>query len=655
MGVSVDIFAETIDLPYSTCLHLSKSVSKRFPDIPVQYITLSATCTGVHSLSLSFSKNEKCDKRVILDTISSIINMQPSREILEWVINIRTKVLRGNSGVRFVPSLSHNSYETILETYQNDLEILSNGLQRFKDKDTDYFEKLEILELFRANAEDVLEARELEYANGQTQIEISRQTIQLLQNEFEELQPKLNKVRRKFASDARQYAIRKSFKTFFNFVEGIANVFASGDVSITDFGSPLLAAYGDISLLMKEMTQILTILKKVNSYIDGNSQLSSSELDSYMTSIRTFAGLKLSALAWQSLENTADGLLSVGTVTKIISAGEYRQIVSDVADYGRAITEEMIRHTQLLLQSVEDRQWLLVSENVVNRLEIVIEDTDLEQLNHGLLYSELDLQTYYLIYTIKETVNTFCKSKFYYQFVECDPASLPDMSDSLRLVRQKIGSLLRSQIRGLTQFVDGHIQPIFITKRIRDKRSCARRGKYANIDDCPIRSLKEKNNVYFNIDMNSTEFLDLYRVRIDKIRVYLQGYFGQNEEVHGSEEKNRREGREAEGGRRIIEEELSTKVRLNIHTTGVFYDRHGIRNYEFTGVQVNKKFEYFIGQEDTPILDGDIYSDDAASYVNTTPFTTWCIRVPPKKNRKLNLNGLTSIQVHFYGSAVIAY
>ncbi|XP_033123495.1 uncharacterized protein LOC117122127 [Anneissia japonica] len=648
-GYSVAIYAETLHIPSSFCLHLIRSPLANIPTVPAEYTALSITCVGVQSLSVSRGNNDDCAKNMMLDTISFIINLGPSKEILEWVISIKSKILvRVENEVRFVPSLSHRSYESLLRTYQNDLELLADGLQNFLDKDTRFDEKIEILELFRSNAKDVLAARELEYTNGLNEIAVSKKTIELLQKEFNALQPKLENVRRKFESDVKSYAIRKSFQAFFSLVEGIANVFGKAkkdeeDVSVKDIFKVVGLGFLDILNLIFTITKLFKTIDNVDSYIDGKSNPSSQELESYITSMHELSNLQLTVLTWQSLENAADGLLSQGKVTEIPSAGEYRQIVSDVADYGRALTEEMIRHTQLLLQKIEDMQWLNVSRNEAERLEDVIQKAKEQQINLHFIFSELDFQIYFIKYSVKDTVNTFCKSKFYYQFYECDVASLPVMSDSIRLVRQKIGSLLRSQLLGLVKFSYGRTQPIIITKKLRDKKDCSRRGKYANIADCPVLSFKRKNVVYFFIGLNSTEFLELYRVRIEKVRIYLNGDIGKNKEGSGWD------------GRLFVEEGKNKKVRLDIQTTGVFYDRHGTQNFGFTGIQVNKKFEYRIGNRETPILDGDIYSAEANSFVNTTPFTTWCIRAPVDKNAHLNLDNLSSIEIHFFGTAVVGY
>ena len=134
--------------------------------------------------------------------------------------------------------------------------------------------------------------------------------------------------------------------------------------------------------------------------------------------------------------------------------------------------------------------------------------------------------------------------------------------------------------------------------------------------------MKTKNETTISIPLDSEEFQRFYRVRIEVIKVILNGAIS-----------------------------TSQFLEVEVENHGLVEDRLCDKKFVFVGDKWNRTIRY---KPDISIIKyevkGNVHGEFSQSFNNPTPFSTWRISISDKDNPGLDLNGLTSIELIFSGS-----
>jgi tetratricopeptide (TPR) repeat protein len=146
-----------------------------------------------------------------------------------------------------------------------------------------------------------------------------------------------------------------------------------------------------------------------------------------------------------------------------------------------------------------------------------------------------------------------------------------------------------------------------------------------------LSKLRTGGALSFHIPMSEENFPGFFRVRINKLRVWLIG----------------------------AKHAPKTPIYVAVATSGQYQDRFRGREFDFASLPIHLNFvyEYTEAGPDmdpkgaTVTIRGDT-EDVLESYFEPTPFTTWSISVAKKYNKGLDLSNLTGIQLDFIGTWV---
>ncbi|XP_033123557.1 uncharacterized protein LOC117122158 [Anneissia japonica] len=623
-GHTLTVFAELLRVDAEECINLQTVDNIEFPGFTSRLISMSVACVDI--LATDLTDTQVCLDSVIVDTAQFVYRQSAFSAHATMAHDVETKLNRQKSSSKFVPTLSSNTYKDILNTYDVDLQEINDDIERLEENEENLNNKIEFLELMEQKAKDVQVARRVAYNTGVFELEVSKLTMDGIRKKVGELQKDLKKVQKKFENDVKKYKRKQAAKSIFGFFKAIATIVV-GVVT----GNPGLIVAGvastlnqviDLVILIETINGLEQTIDDVIDHLNGRYDMTAEQLEYSKENIVKVAELRSKITEWETLENVAEGLLGVGTVTELASAGEYRRIVTDVATYGKALTEEAVRNAELLLEKLEEKTWLDVSAKEVERLGNILKDKATLQQNFLLVQSEIEYQSYLLKYNLINIMHTYCQSVFYYQFHDCSTSIKPSLTDSLLLLRHKISRANREHITNMEDFQSGKPQTFNIPITLVDHPDCRRGSRHTTLKNCPVWYFRQNKEVTVNFNyMNSNlSFTNYDRVRVKSVRVYLDGAVGK-------------------------------RVNIKVYTSGVFMDRFQGNYYDFVGLQFRQAFEY--KNKDKTITIKGVLDDDQQTYFQmTTPFTTWTISATSSRNANLDVSRVTSIRIEMTGSAI---
>jgi hypothetical protein len=157
-------------------------------------------------------------------------------------------------------------------------------------------------------------------------------------------------------------------------------------------------------------------------------------------------------------------------------------------------------------------------------------------------------------------------------------------------------------------------------------------GPYKDV----IKNLIETGETRFRIYLDEEKFAGFERVRLDRVRVWLEGVTASHQ----------------------------IPVRLSITNVGSFGDRltvsvnqdgqeiEKLQLFTFSGPILERTFAYqgVIGDANQIIVDGDVAEDMKVFYSQPTPFTEWIVKTP--SDRKFDVSNLTAFRLEFAGTVI---
>eukprot|EP00058_Branchiostoma_floridae_P005617 XP_002591105.1 hypothetical protein BRAFLDRAFT_108715 [Branchiostoma floridae] len=186
--------------------------------------------------------------------------------------------------------------------------------------------------------------------------------------------------------------------------------------------------------------------------------------------------LHIKVVEWDNLQNVASALLGHGEVTKISGSREYRKIMSETSNWGKALTETTIAEAELRVQYESRKRWLAAERREKERIEAQI----------GLDESRREISL--------------------------------ELTSAIGLTAFHVSNAAQDGLQNLASF-NPPPQPFNnLNIRITDSPTAC-----VNATECPVSLLKETRRLHVEIRHDHPNFLSWDRVRIEKIRVFLIG------------------------------------------------------------------------------------------------------------------------------------
>ena len=168
----------------------------------------------------------------------------------------------------------------------------------------------------------------------------------------------------------------------------------------------------------------------------------------------------------------------------------------------------------------------------------------------------------------------------------------------------------------------GNIKPEIFTATEKDLIKFQR--MYMDCLSSNIQEMKTKQETTITIPLDSKEFKRFSRVRIEVIKVILEGAKSKSEYLE-----------------------------VEVENQGLVEDRLCGKKFVFVGDKWNRIIRYKPDISGIKYeVKGNVHGEFSQSFNNPTPFSTWRISVSDKDNDGLDLSGLISIELIFSGSFI---
>ena len=382
---------------------------------------------------------------------------------------------------------------------------------------------------------------------------------------------------------------------------------------------------------MASLKKLVEVLKKIYELAKAVKQVAGDikEAKNQMKVIQemddTTGGADLSAAdAWAIYKIQADNILEDPIKKEIGFAAQYKQELDILVVYGQSLSasqlavikagQEVASITFQLHYAKEKKANL---EKMVNNLKVG--DVLLAGMMQQFYQKYLDSKS-----SLFSALKSYQASYFYWALKNSgvQPKIIDSVND-LNSGIQNITKIAMDTANALNQF---NPPPQSMSNMI-----------FEITDEIILKELHTTGKTTWVLPLDNPEFEGLNRVRLSKIRVWLEG---------------------------IILEPHHDSVYLNITNAGNYLDRYNNLNYQFGSKELTRAFKYLISTHDKNSswefdngtfglvqIDGSVDKEVEYAYFQPTPFSEWSISLT-SNNKGVDYSKVSKITMTFEGSAI---
>ena len=409
---------------------------------------------------------------------------------------------------------------------------------------------------------------------------------------------------------------------------------AEGIAGAAETGAEVAKLASGTADQMKNLKKIVEALQKVYEFSQAVMTAASSiqSAKSVVSNMQSMdvdtGGVDLSASdQWEIFKLKTDAVLQVPVDAGIGYAADYKQALDILIIYGQSLAAAQVaavRAGQELARVLLQQQ--LATEQQ-QRLQAYV-----NSLKAGEQPIAAMMQQFYQRYidsksSLLAALENYSASYFYWALA---PSLVkPTIIDKVNKLETGLTSLTAITLDKQTALESFNPAPSPMT------------NKQCVIDDSGvIASLVKDHTASWVLILGDDEFLDLDRVRVTTVRIWLEGAKIANDKT----------------------------ISISISTSGSYRDRLNGTVYQFTAKPLIRGFQYHIesGATGKPNpdwrfdngdlgyieMDGSVSAEVKYAYFEPTPFTEWKITVTPSDNPGLDLSGVSKITMQFQGSAI---
>ncbi|XP_042864833.1 uncharacterized protein LOC122248716 [Penaeus japonicus] len=245
----------------------------------------------------------------------------------------------------------------------------------------------------------------------------------------------------------------------------------------------------------------------------------------------------VSKYQWEVVNDNNDIVLDDEDMKKLSGANEYRMSSNLMKDDGQCLANNIISFSKLILDIRDEEGNLKLAqlavdqgEDKLDEVQGMLSDTETNEENYQEKMARQNLVVMNLMYDLyrktrkdmvvmKRTLEEFCQAYFYTFFLECPDELRPRPSDGYDALLYKFSQLQFESLNSIGT-LDPPPQPFTKTLLLEDrKENCTARDPL-----CPITTLRQQGRVDLDFsDWWGSELLSKDRVRVDRVRLYLQG------------------------------------------------------------------------------------------------------------------------------------
>jgi len=634
----VDIYAQAI---HSGDRCRTGRVLVNLPRQDPQALRQAMACSQVLRMYSSNGYNQAADN--ILYHVIAVSNDQSAFASKQEAaaINSQASQLRGElklqaqAGQRYLPVLSQKAYTNILGLYADMFTTYSQKYTTaFNARATAETRRRDLKAMVDISSKNV-QVQRTKADHAASSLQQSTLALKKLKVEFDKANVALEKAQVELDKGIEAYKRKQIMKAVFGFINIIGQLFKAVSQIVVGAvtGNPamivggvgdLISAIADLAILIQETIDLANTIKSMTALSDSMSMVTASlkvpeNSQEILQSVDEAADQRVKIVVWENVKNKADIQLGSGTITEIAGSDLFRNALADLAVHGKALSEEVINHADLMRNYIVATMAYDVAKAKYARLNALMNAAANSVSNE--LLAEASAQISDVQIGAIKTMVDYCNTKFYYNFQECSPEFRFKLSDSLHQLQVKVARMARAQLESAVSFGSSpptYFKGIHVLKDL-DTRRCTSPAR------CPITMLKRDRRLQFSVDFSSPGLKAHQRARVREIRLFLKGlHFTRNDRQ---------------------------TLQIRLTNSGVLRDSYKNKKYTFwsIGRELMSTFDYknhiFTTKACKHKDIGDILFD-------ITPFGEWSLEIlTPAAD--CNLSGVTQLEMYFLGTSIV--
>lgn len=408
-----------------------------------------------------------------------------------------------------------------------------------------------------------------------------------------------------------------------NAVEAVADA-ASSTAKVVKLADELAKTMENLKKLVEVLQKVYELAMAIKAVADNISS-AQSKTDIIQQMQDTTDGADLSAAdGWTIFQIKADNAMQDPIDLGIQYAQDYKEAMNILVVYGQSLSAAQLA----VIKASQDAAALSFQLQYAKQKEANLQKL-VDQLKVG-EKTTLDLmQQLYLKYlnsksALFSALKSYQDSFFYWALAESTiQPKIIDPVDDLNSGIQDIIRIAMDEASALERF---NPPPQKMTNMT-----------FAITDQSTLKNLQDNYETQWILKINNEEFGGLDRVRLDNIRVWLEG---------------------------VVFTGGSQTVMMTITNTGNYLDRYNDLNYQFNSKGLTRTFKYKVSSDSRKAdwsfengtyglvqIDGSVDHEVAYAYFRPTPFSEWKISLK-SDNNGADFSAVTKITMYFEGSAI---
>jgi hypothetical protein len=527
----------------------------------------------------------------------------------------------------YVPELDANLYQDTYVAYLNAMEAYRTQYDRFVDRSVDISARQDAANLMQVNLVDAVAAETATMNRSQQQVDHFRNTLDDLRIQFRDQDLLVTTARFKFEAGIAKYKLQQEIALVIGILEtmvegsiAIGSSAASGNpAGVIEYASSIPSTSQDLSSIKEKLASIGDLLQRVQEMTQNVDDLSSKvhssvdaqEIANALASFNLVVpSLDAANDVWELFLNEIRNELQLAIDEGIEGSSEFLATLETLVIYGKSITATEVSLMQELSRLIDLKIAAEVNSRHLDRMNLLIDQIEQDA---GAV-DELETLFFRSLTALKRpmfvAITKFTAAFEYWSLKESQVR--PSLNKTYEQYRLDLALLQEQYNDALSSFQprpqDFNLTNIVVTEPVL------------------LNDFKDNGEMSFNVDLSHPSFIHFDRVRLNQVRVVLQGS--------------------------QLPEDISYFI--DIESNGEYQDRFEDTEYTFNSEQLFRFFGYEYLNNQTNdyrvIIEGAVADDFKFAYFEPTPFTTWSISL--RNADDFNLDMIESIRFEFKGTAI---
>ena len=378
-------------------------------------------------------------------------------------------------GKHHLPTLSQTAYTALLDTHGKIFKTYNEKYTTVFDRNQRAQDRLDNIKAMLTSSEGTVALQEKKARNAANSCEESALTLDKLTEQFEKSNAGLEKAQEKLEKGIEAYKRKQIVKAVFGFINVIGQLFKSvakiviggltGNVAMVVGGvGDLVSAVAELAMLIQDTIALADTIRDLKS-IAADMKAKFSDLkppnnaDGVLQSVEEVADTRVKVIVWQNIKNTADIKLGSGTITEIDGCTDFRKALADTANWGEALSNQVIAHGALVNTYTLEALALEIARSDLERTRTLYNQAHSTTTVTNELLAEVSGQISEVQIAGVRTMVSYCDTYYYTNFQKCKSNYRFKLSDGLHTFQVKIHEMHNDRLFSTTRFAQNPPAP----------------------------------------------------------------------------------------------------------------------------------------------------------------------------------------------------